>query len=517
MSEKITVLIASVKQREQQLEIVIDRIAQQHGEYKITVHLVLNFYDEIPAWLSQFDFAVPHLNPENTNAHDAIWNYVPRDGYVFVMDDDIYYPLDFFDKLIDSLERHKRRVVVTAHGSNIITPAIDYMMSRQTWGFTDRLERDIFNSLCGVGVCAFNTDTIKPKLEDFRIPFMRDLYFSKLCLRENVKIVNIQRPEKWLMPLTTPGTSVYDTTVDNVDFRALKNQVFKTEFLPLLHKSQHGTNNQWVLINDAPKFDERLLSKTLSTLVDVSPNVNIAVFSDRQKDYSFWNDRWGAQTSARNQPGGKRPVLTVYVTPEEMAIGRMGSKMVTQYRFINALPDGSQVISADADLYFLRNPFTAFYMYPFDIGVTTRCEPYKYSINGGVVMFRVNARTKCWLDFAIQEAYSIYGSDKKRSWDILEQFEKKHGHNAQQNRNSWYIDQNFWCCSFDNPEEVYNFSGARILDIGPTFNYCPHSDGSQKQIALGKAKLMRAYHDESVSVLHLKSQLKELLFAGLLL
>ena len=104
MAEKITVLIASVKEREEQLKIVLSRIYDKVDE----IHLVLNWYEAFSDWLIEQD---PHnkitayLNSENKNAHDAIWNLVPKDGYVFILDDALLYPQDYFDKLIEGIKK----------------------------------------------------------------------------------------------------------------------------------------------------------------------------------------------------------------------------------------------------------------------------------------------------------------------------------------------------------------------------------------------------------------------------
>jgi hypothetical protein len=509
--ETRTALIASVKEREKSLKIVLKRIYDQVD----VIHLVLNFYESVPEWLKDKQKVVCHLNTENRHAHDSIWSWVPESGYVFCMDDDLMYPQDFCEKLIEALRRHEHKVVCTAHGSNLVLPAGDYTDCKQTWGFSDRLERDIFNDLCGVGVCGFHVLTFEDcqlGLNLFKIPFMRDLYFSLHCAKNNVPIVNIARPSQWILPLATPGSTVYEETLNNERLRALKNRVMKEQLLPSLHCANHDGSGQYVLITDYG-FDSRLISKTLRTLDEVSDEeTNIVVFSDELKDYSF--QKQGAYESADQK---SRKVLTQFVTPDERSIGRMGSKVLTQYRFICGLPNGSRVISADGDLYFMRDPFLAFAIDSatkeyrrsdrFDIGVTTRCEPYKYPINGGVVMFRVNDRVKDFLRFLIGQVYELTDPD-------LISYQKRFGHDKQENPADWYIDQDMWNVAYLGDDRLKEHFGVKITDVGCTFNFAPHADG--EQTASGKAKLLRAYHDESVHVLHLKSRLKELLFEGLL-
>ena len=67
-----------------------------------------------------------------------------------------------------------------------------------------------------------------------------------------------------------------------------------------------------------------------------------------------------------------------------------------------------------------------------------------------------------------------------------------------------------WLCR----DKIQKQFGVKIIDVGPEYNFCPHSDGDHTWS--GKQKLMQAYNDKSVAVLHLKSRLKELFSDGLI-
>lgn len=489
--EKITVLLATVKEREEVLKVVLERIYQQlddkYFDYGIEIHLVLNYYTEVPEWIKGLAWNVtPHLNSQNKNAHDAIWQYMPKDGYVFICDDDLYYPDNYFEKLIQCIERHNRKAVVTAHGSNIVPPVKDYLTCRNTYGFSDELERDIYVDMAGVGTTAFHASTIQPKLHEFVVPFCRDLYFSILCAKNQIKIVSPQRPFGWIAPLKTPGDTVWDMTNSNTKLQGLKNRILKEQFLPALFCEQD--NRKYCLITDY-NFDERLLTNTLTSLAKVS-DCNMVVFSNRKYNYS-------------TKPSD---VLTQYVTSEELKLGRMGSKVLTQYRFITSLPTGAQVISADADLHFLKDPFTAFdkeviFSQGFDIAVTTRPYKYQYPINGGVVMFRVTDKLKRFLSFAISQIY-------ERTWPAFIAFQAKFNHSG----NDWFCDQDFWNACYLNRQEILERFDVLIDDIGPSWNFHHHADGASTE--QGKEQTLKAFQEKSVAVIHLKSRLKELLFDG---
>jgi len=486
--EKKIAFIASVKEREQQLKIVINSIYDQVD----LIHLVLNWYQEIPDWIKEKGKIFPHLNPQNTNAHDSIWIYLEAENavgriehtgrYYFTMDDDLLYPQNYIDKLIACIEKNERRAVITVHGSIIKRLFKNYFQSRRTFGFSDALDEDIVVSTAGVGTTAFHSSTIKPTLQNFPFPFARDLWASILCAKHKVPIVTIQRPYGWIVPLKTSGETVFGVTNSNQTLMKLKNIAVKEQLLPLLFCKDGG--DKYCLITDY-NFDEQLLNKCLSTLRGVS-DCNKIVFSDRLIEYGL-------------------DVLTQYVVPDERKIGIAGSKITTQFRFINALADGSKVISADADLYFLKDPFDAFEKFgDFDIGVTTREDKeYHYPINQGVVMFNVNPNVRNFLEFLTSQII-------ERTWPPLIAWQKKFNHLVI--GNDWCIGQDEMCVAWLERDKIQEKFGVKIVDVGYKYNYCPHADGVHTWS--GKHKLMTAYNDRSVAVLHLKSKLKELLLEG---
>jgi len=275
------------------------------------------------------------------------------------------------------------------------------------------------------------------------------------------------------------GDTVFDISKKNKTLLETKDRILKEILLPLLYCNRD--NDKYCLISDY-SFDKRLLAKTLSTLDNVT-KCNKIIFSDIVKHYG-------------------KDILTQYVIPKERSLGKMGSKILTQYRFIKNLPDDSKVISADADLYFIKDPFIAFEQ-DFDLAITTRPFQHHYVTNYGVVMFRVNDRTRNFLDFIISQVF-------ERTWPELIEYQESFGHKG----NEWCVGQDAMSVAWLHKEDMQKRFGIKIVDIGPDYNYCPHADGAYTE--LGKDQLMKAYRERKVSVLHLKSRLRELLFDGVI-
>jgi len=240
--EKRIAFIASVEERQQQLKIVINALYDQVD----LIHLILNWYTEIPQWIKELPKIFAHLNPENKNAHDSVWQYVEaenvatkvngQENYYFICDDDLLYPKDYVSEMIKAVDRYKKSCVITCHGANIQRPVESYLKSRNVYGFSDPLERDIFVDMAGCGTVAFHSSTIKPILQHFPIPYCRDLWFSILAARQNVKIISIARPSFWIIPLETSGETVYEATQQSEKLQFVKDKLLKEALVSALYK-----------------------------------------------------------------------------------------------------------------------------------------------------------------------------------------------------------------------------------------------------------------------------------------
>lgn len=161
------------------------------------------------------------------------------------------------------------------------------------------------------------------------------------------------------------------------------------------------------------------------------------------------------------------------------------------------LSDDSQVICADADLYFRSNPFAAFTK-SFDVGLTSRHYSYQYPINAGVVFIRVNELSRWFMRAAVDEIISS-------TWPPYIQWRQKFKRMGV----DWYVDQDYYNVAYLNR----NLMMQLIVDVGSKYNFCPHADGCLTE--KGKTEMRNEYHNGNAVVLHLKSRLKELIDEGL--
>jgi len=190
---------------------VIDNILPQVDR----LYLSLNGFSEQPQWLDSIKNLQCEIHSTDILKANVVWEWSEFfNGYIFIIDDDIEYPPNYVETMIQAIERYNRQAVISVHGK-----WFDFQKRICLTHFSHRLQKDMKVQIAGIGTCAFHTDTIKPCPIDFPIPYFRDLQFALLCKKENIPIQSIVRKDGWLKPLSTHGTNLCDITHNDIRLR----------------------------------------------------------------------------------------------------------------------------------------------------------------------------------------------------------------------------------------------------------------------------------------------------------
>lgn len=124
--DKITVQIATIKGREESLKVVIQSLLPQVDEIKI----MLNNYNvdgmsaELPDWLVNDKIRTVFTDNSIMDGYKFLAADVNK-GYVFICDDDIWYPHDFCETMIRHLDKLPPRSVASIMGKNLLPLPIE--------------------------------------------------------------------------------------------------------------------------------------------------------------------------------------------------------------------------------------------------------------------------------------------------------------------------------------------------------------------------------------------------------
>lgn len=191
-------------------------------------------------------------------------------------------------------------------------------------------------------------------------------------------------------------------------------------------------------------------------------------------------------------------------SPTEMIQGRRALFKVQSYCSFGIKDRKYEnVMVADVDILFLRDPFEVFKGDLWDIGLTGRGYEYHFPINAGIIFYRTWDRVRKFLEWHSEECESP-------KWDFYKDWRVKHNH--VRFGPDWTVGQDFLNCCWIKRDDLMLRDGLIIVDVGSSYNYCPARDlfGVQKC----KDMIREEYLEGEVSVLHLKSSLKGMIYEG---
>ena len=192
--------LATIPARESGLRRVVEALLPQVD----ALGVYLNEYTRVPSFLDREKIVVARSRDHGVrgDAGKFFWAGT-RSGYQLVCDDDIDYPEDYVDRLVEGIERHGRRAVVGFHGCVLRDVVADYYTSRRLLHFTRALATDSAVHVLGTGVAGYHASAISVSPEDFAAANMADIWLALLGQRQRVPFVCLRRAEGWLSEL--PG------------------------------------------------------------------------------------------------------------------------------------------------------------------------------------------------------------------------------------------------------------------------------------------------------------------------
>lgn len=209
--------VATIPGREDMLREAVGSLLPQVDK----MYVYLNNFEAVPDFLVSDKIVVARSQEhgDRTDAGKFFWaNKV--EGYYFTFDDDIVYPANYVETLVQHIEARDRKAIVTVHGRifPVRMPISSYYRDNRVRIFHNKHSQrtDEIVHVGGTGVMAFHTDTIKIDPDAFTAPKMADVWVGLFALKAEVPIVCIRRQAKWLRLLKNEGIFATERGADKV-------------------------------------------------------------------------------------------------------------------------------------------------------------------------------------------------------------------------------------------------------------------------------------------------------------
>ncbi len=126
--------------------------------------------------------------------------YAPADTIWLGVDDDLIYPPDYVQTILDGLDRHPG-AIVSFHGWRFSSEGEPY---EENYRCLERVVDEPEVHVVGTGVCAFHLDTIRPAMADFET-INADVWLSLRAQQRGVLRFVLPHPSYWLGYAQLPG------------------------------------------------------------------------------------------------------------------------------------------------------------------------------------------------------------------------------------------------------------------------------------------------------------------------
>lgn len=164
------------------------------------INVFLNDYDEIP--LEMYHEKINIFLTDNSKG-DAykFYELINSTGYYFTIDDDIIYPENYTEFMIENIEKYNRKKIITLHGRNFQSFPIQsyYSKNADLYHFTNEIKKDVVVKFGGTGVMAFHTDLIKERISFFETKNMADIWIGVLSKINQIDIICVKHNKNFLI------------------------------------------------------------------------------------------------------------------------------------------------------------------------------------------------------------------------------------------------------------------------------------------------------------------------------
>ena len=221
--------IATQPSRLESLETAIRSLIGQLDE----IHIYLDHFKNPPHFIENNPKIFIHRAEDLGNYHASsrfhLLNQIDKTSILFFFDDDIIYPKNYVEHLINAIALFHGRVIVGVHGRIFVSPHASYARDAVRFHFTSELEKGCHVHELGTGTCAFLSNLLNFDLSSWPRNDMDDLNLSIEAQKQSIPRVVVKRPRNWL--------------VDN---------------------SQHQTNNLWAQTVADDSFQTKQMHYLLS-------------------------------------------------------------------------------------------------------------------------------------------------------------------------------------------------------------------------------------------------------------
>jgi hypothetical protein len=168
------------------------------------VFVYLDGYSVPPSFLANFDRVTvcraEDVGDLHCNSRYLCLQDLGTPTVVVMVDDDIIYPPDYVDRLVEALQHVEGKAIVGVHGRIFLPPHQSYARHVHTMHFKHQLDQARHVHELGTGTCAFISSNFGIDPSEWGRSDMDDIDVAIEAQRRGLPRIAVARAAGWLMP-----------------------------------------------------------------------------------------------------------------------------------------------------------------------------------------------------------------------------------------------------------------------------------------------------------------------------
>jgi len=231
----IIATVASIPEREAMLHDCVLSLLPQVDRIRV----FLNGYPEIPDWLrchAKVEWRQSQDLIDKGDAGKFFLQGLESPAYVLTCDDDIVYPWDYAQRMMEELGNWNDEAIVGVHGVVLRQPVERYYQVQGRYVLRHIRSNDCGQlvHVLGTGTTAFRNDRVGFGFDDCLYPNMADVWLAKYAAERRIPLYCVARPKGWLFQNqgASRGRTIYSASKksrgDEMDTSAMQDSVIRS-------------------------------------------------------------------------------------------------------------------------------------------------------------------------------------------------------------------------------------------------------------------------------------------------
>jgi glycosyltransferase involved in cell wall biosynthesis len=139
-----------------------------------------------------------------------------KNGYYLTIDDDLIYPPNYVNFMVDKCKEYNNKKIITLHGRSFYDFPIKsyYNSNAQRFYYNEKVLDDVKVQFGGTGVMCLHTSLLKKSINDFLLPNMADVWIGKFAKESNIDIICVKHEKNFIKSIPHLKT-IYDDSKNN--------------------------------------------------------------------------------------------------------------------------------------------------------------------------------------------------------------------------------------------------------------------------------------------------------------